>query len=354
MSRKKTIAAFSAAVIIILLFSAIHSWNSWAFLSILLGQKGGLEDFPEHPFLVTSAEFKWLGEEIEYTYKIGSETPIWSEKKQTWVATWGFYINLNGEYINCFNWKYWNTSSVDGREALVILVPANAWLMLGMSGKENIKGLKLGDNIWLRASFRFLNGSMEPVQISGPNIIIKMTEVEGISFPSIFLVMPTERQPSGLRQHVMYVWNESEWYTITVRYENTLEGSYEMIRKHFGRSLDEIFIRLTIQGWFERFNKTMLIAVGADTKAFKPSTVFAFEIFNNASIPIKCVKVRVGEDEIYAALESPIMRGGSRRLEVAPLGNFTIGESYDITLIAIYEDGRAASETLKVNLIDQG
>ncbi|MEM4980777.1 MAG: hypothetical protein QXI48_01890 [Candidatus Bathyarchaeia archaeon] len=82
----------------------------------------------------------------------------------------GIYIHLRREDIHCFNWKYWNMSTVDGREALVVLVPANAWLSLGMSGKESVRGLKLGDNIWLRASFRFLNGSMVPVQISGPNI----------------------------------------------------------------------------------------------------------------------------------------------------------------------------------------
>ncbi|MEM2569346.1 MAG: hypothetical protein QXI48_01885 [Candidatus Bathyarchaeia archaeon] len=50
-----------------------------------------------------------------------------------------------------------------------------------------------------------------------------------------------------------------------------------------------------------------MIAIGVDTKAFKPSAIFTFEIFNNASIPIECVKVRSGGDEVYAALESPIM-----------------------------------------------
>ncbi|MEM2430545.1 MAG: hypothetical protein QXX94_01055 [Candidatus Bathyarchaeia archaeon] len=62
-----------------------------------------------------------------------------------------------------------------------------------------------------------------------------------------------------------------------------------------------------VPGWFERFNRTTLIAIGVDTKAFKPSAIFTFEIFNNASIPIECVKVRSGGDEVYAALESPIM-----------------------------------------------
>lgn len=84
------------------------------------------------------------------------------------------------------------------------------------------------------------------------------------------------------------------------------------------------------------FDGPYFAAVGVDTTVYEPSAVCRITVRNNFTSEFIALRVRAKSDYVYIPLSRPLKPGESVSATVSFLEEFKLGETYDITIEAIY------------------
>ena len=277
----------------------------------------------------------------------------WDVKEQKYIRTrrpyfenWSFSVFqfIEGSWHHCEKYEElnWTVAEIDGKEMLVITLPANH--SLEFYRKIFAKNLTVLSDVWFRADIRFLSGPASLMYVEPPEI----RSPKGIPEKYLFYIVAHNqsvlqgdfyfRSPLRLRVLAPISLWEHRRCTVTATIEDFVSPD-EFAECIGWRVKDTMRIRILPEPNITSYT----VALSADF--FEPDFILEVEVRNGRNNRIISFSVEVGSDVIDVKPRDFIKKGESYVFRVAPRGNFRVGETYNVTVTALFEDYKTLSVT---------